>query len=521
MKRIIYFIVASLLVMLATTSCEEWLTVEPEGDIVLKDYWQNETQATQVLAACYLSMTDRNVMERMMVWGELRSDNVASGNSMPTSMNQVMNYDINANSEYCTWGVFYTTINLCNSFLYYAPGVVEKDPDFSEEECKSMEAEALTIRALCYFYLVRTFNNVPWVDEPSIGDNQNYQIEATSGDSILTLIQADLRTALLNARERFDDAQYNKGRVNKNAVRALLADVSLWKQDYASCVKYCEEIINTEEYSLEDGEDMLKNVFYKGNSTESIFELQFDDKTMINSRVLNYYGRSFNNYGYWSFPIELVNGDVSPFSYKMGSTVEGDEDIDIRRKDFLVPFGEIEGENVESYYPFKYVGTRTESTSGVSNWSDRRSTTPNWIVYRLADAYLMEAEALVEMGASGNEEKIVSLVNQTYCRANNHGFYMADSLRASVYNTQDELRKLVLRERQREFMFEGKRYFDLLRLAIREDDPQQILKYVSPVRESSIYQPQKLTVLNAFYMPIAQSALDANSALEQNPFYDK
>ena len=246
----------SLLVM---TSCDEWLTVKPEGEVVLEDFWQEEGHVNQVLSACYRSLSEGDVLSKMLVWGELRSDNVTFGNNVPEDMYKILNVDISPKNGYNHWGSFYTVINMCNTFLHYAPGVVDRDPNFTESELKSLEAEVLTIRALAYFYLVRTFKKVPWIEEPSIDDQQEYNIPQSSEEVVLQNIEGDLLTALAYARDKFEKTEYNKGRVTKNAVRAILADIYLWQGNYQACIEMCDQILDDREQGLElvEGKDVL------------------------------------------------------------------------------------------------------------------------------------------------------------------------------------------------------------------------------------------------------------------------
>ena len=498
--------------MLTASGCTDWLDIRPESEIVLEDYWQNESQVNQVAAACYRSLIEYDCMSRMLVWGELRSDNVTYGSNMSTDMYKMLNVDISPANGFNTWGAFYSVINNCNNFLYYAPGVVDLDPNFTEPKLHALEAEVLTIRALAYFYLVRTFKEVPWIDQPSIDDTQDYAIPQSSEDEVLNNIVTDLTTALQYARDKFEINQYNKGRVTKNAVRALLADVYLWREEYQKCVDVCNSIIEDTENPLQlvDGENVLSQVFYAGNSTESIFELQFDEDVQFNWVVRDYYGLFGNENGQWSFPGVLVTGQASPFNYQAGAGKESEEDL--REKDFLRQ--EIGGDR---YFVFKYAGAlRQENASGFSSYI-YRSTTPNWIVYRLSDIMLMKAEALIQL--ESNNSEAMRMINMTYLRSNPE--LLNDSLKLEDYNTKLDLENLLLRERQRELMFEGKRWFDLMRLARRVDSPSPLLNYVmKKFTGSSSIQSTKMSVMDALYLPIHSDELKANTALKQNPFYE-
>lgn len=508
----IYKISASVVTLFVAISCTEWLDIQPESEIVLEDFWQNESQVNQVLAACYRSLTEGDVISRMLVWGELRSDNVTFGYDVPDDMQKILNVDISPKNDYNHWGSFYAVINVCNNFLYNAPGVVDADPNFTESKLHALETEVLTIRALAYFYLVRTFKKVPWIENPSIDDTQDYAVADTTSEFILGNIVTDLNTALLFARDKFENDEYNKGRITKNAVRALLADIYLWQDEYEKCVQACDDILTDTEQNLllVDGNRVIPEVFYKGNSSESIFELQFDDITQFNWVLRDYYGFAGNYAGYWSFPGVLVTGVASPFNFQAPSRIESKEDL--REKDFIRP--EIGGDR---YFVFKYAGALREENpaTGYSSYI-YRSTTANWIIYRLPDIMLMKAEALIQL--ERNSEAL-ELINTTYLRSNPE---LADgSLKIEDYNSKLEMEKLLLRERQRELMFEGKRWFDLMRLARRADSPAPLLNYVlKKYTGTATVQATKMSVMDALYLPIHSDELKANSALEQNPFYE-
>ena len=113
------------------------------------------------------------------------------------------------------------------------------------------------------------------------------------------------------------------------------------------------------------------------------------------------------------------------------------------------------------------------------------------------------------------------MVSKTYDRAN--PTLNAGSLQLSSYNTPDAMRKLVLDERQREFIFEGKRYFDLIRLARYEKSTENIVSNYLLRKYGNLDQSttkSKLNTMDAIYMPISADELKLNSLLVQNPFYD-
>ena len=136
----------------------------------------------------------------------------------------------------------------------------------------------------------------------------------------------------------------------------------------------------------------------------------------------------------------------------------------------------------------------------------------------MADVYLMKAEALVELGDIAGA---VDMVSYTYDRA--HPDLETGSLKAKypASTSQSVIRDLVFDERQREFLFEGKRYFDIAR---REGSVTALVntyllrKYVAmSLNQTTVLS--KINDIDAIYMPIHQDELRLNSLLEQNAFY--
>jgi hypothetical protein len=511
--RKINFIITVILLTVGLESCNDWLVLKPQSELILDDYWQSQGQAQAVLTACYRGLTSDDVMNRMLIWGELRSDNVTVGVNAPsTDVLNILSVNITPSNVFSKWASIYSVINNCNAFLHYAPGVLAKDPNFTEAELHAMESEALTIRSLCYFYLVRTFKEVPWIDTPSIDDTQNYSVPKSTERVVLDHIIADLVTAQKYARADYGTLADNKGKITANAVNSLLADVYLWDQQYANCVDACNKVLADPKLKLVSADLMYYNVFYQGNSTESIFELQFDDNVQKNNATITNYGIGYNTpypYGCLSFPAYLETGQYSPFNYTMAGGVESANDV--RYTDFIVQTGAKQA----MYFIFKYIGIKRSETSSGGNSYLYRTTTPNWIVYRLSDVMLIKAEALTELDGASNLHQALNLVNTTYTRSNP----TSTALDSTVYNSKSVMEQLVLRERQRELLFEGKRWFDLMRLARRTNNASAVLTYVSPKIQG--VGATKMSIMNALYMPVPQSDIDINPNMKQNPFYDE
>ncbi len=515
-----YLIVAILALSFGLSSCNEWLDLKPESEIILDEYWKTEADVEGVLAACYRGMTESNVIYRMIVWGELRSDNMTVGSGIASArydMKRILDGDITADNEYSNWSSFYSVINYCNNLLHFAPQVVDADMNFTQADLLRVKSEVLTIRALNYFYLVRAFKDVPFFEYPIIDDSDSINIAKSTEDEILDQLVEDLKYAKSYARDTYgaNDA-YNKGRITKNAIRALLADIYLWREQYQESSNECSEILADNTLMLTNSQLMYQRNYYLGNSDESIFELQFDDNVQKNDPVFNLYGVYGDPFGDLSFPATLAysiqtgfQGANSPFAYLAGDNyIESVDDIRALQAYYL---------SGGKFFIFKYAGI-SAPTNALSTLYSYRINTPNWIMYRLADVILMKAEAEAELYTDADDASkahmtnTLTLVNKTYARSN------PDSLSHDKYTDITKVKELVLRERQRELLFEGKRWFDLMRLARREESTASLNKYVE-AKETNSNGMLGAKVLDAMYMPISQRELEANPKLEQNPFY--
>jgi hypothetical protein len=168
---------------------------------------------------------------------------------------------------------------------------------------------------------------------------------------------------------------------------------------------------------------------------------------------------------------------------------------------------------------FSLLKTGSVNVSGES----RSSANSNWIFYRMSDVMLMKAEALIQRSEADRPEAF-KLINNVYKRANNIApETTTGSLSYETYSTSKEkMEDLLFAERHREFLFEGKRWFDLVRMARRDGKTDRLVscairKYRQDINVIKI----KLTDPNYIYFPYAKSELKVNPLLKQNPAFDK
>ena len=537
-----------------TAGCSDFLDIKPMNSTVLENYWKEKADVTGAVNGCYEALASEDVIKRFGIWGELRAENMMPGTNVPNYLNELLKENLLQTNEICNWSNIYNVINRCNIVIHYAPEVEIIDPNYTNSELKATIAEMKMLRALCYFYLIRAFRDVPYVTEPSIDDNQNFVVPATKFEDVLDSLITDLEVVKDDAQRRYSLEKVrnkriyvpaeNNSRVTRWAIYALLADLYLWKGDWDNTIRCCDVVLNYKkqqydellqmdqitDMELYDGVPMILEavkgqqtvgnaytaIFGEGNSFESLFELYYNGSTGQENKWVNgYYGNSSNSIGTLRASDCLMDGFLTD-----------QNQIWLSQKDCRA-YESLESEGT-SYAIAKY--TRQSASFSLQRLgivtvagSLRSSANANWIFYRLSDVMLMKAEALIERGEADWPEAF-KLINNVYKRANNIlPDATTDALVYENYSTSKEkMEDLLFAERHREFLFEGKRWFDLVRMARRDGKTERLVscairKYRQDVNVIKI----KLTDPNYIYFPYAKSELKANPLLKQNPAFDK
>jgi hypothetical protein len=506
-KKLIYKTTVVMALLLSSTSCNKYLTLYPQDGTIKQEFWKNKEQVNSAVIGVYSSLlagtnstTGRSLAETLFLWGELRADNLTlTGNSTVEDQN-IVNDNVLPTNSICQWNKVYATINYCNTVLDFAPGVMAVDPTFTQAKLDAYRSEMLTIRALMYFYLVRTFGDVPLKLTSTTSDADLKQIGVTKQADILKQIVADLKTAESTAVFTYGDQASDKGRVTKYLVNTLQADVYLWMEDYQNCIDACDKVINSQHFGLIKGNTLFFQTLYvNGNSNESIFEFQFDSG---------------------------ANGNANEFLTAMYSKARFTANANVLANVFTNsdPYGiDLRGIgvslNINTGLIWKYVGI--DNTQ--KNVRTSTGTSAHWFVYRYADVLLMKAEACAWVGGRGADA--MALIKQVRDRANalsatDESASVGDpTLPSAAY----AISTYVLDERDREFAFEGKRWFDLVRHGKRSNfaHPEILTNAIALVAPANLVQSivSKYQDHNSWYLPIYYLEIQNDPNLVQNSFY--
>ncbi len=485
-----------LLVIVPTVSCKKFLDLKPQDGIIRQNFWKTKEQAQAAVTGIYASLlgapvNDKPLSEYFFLWGELRADmlSVFPGGGITNEEIDFMNVNILSSNSITNWRSVYRTINYCNTVIDFAPEVLLNDKTFSQEALNLALAEAKTIRALMYFYLVRTFRDVPLKLKATSADDQLEQLPKNTAAEVLTQIVADLNESENALPLTYNNQATDKGRVTRYTLNAIQADVALWMEKYPEAIVACDKIIASGRFGLvPKSSNWFNTVFVNGNSNESIFEFQYD------RQKLNSFYNIFRNRPHFTQSGVVVE-----------EIFEGDglnDSLDIRYNGASV--------RASDGLIWKYIGIDNNSLRAAEE------SFAHWFVYRYSDVLLMKAEALAQTNKGAEALEIVRRIRQ-------RSSALMQTDRSPDASDIEGISDFILEERAREFAFEGKRWFDVLRHAKRNNYKRidlllnMVSKTVPPDRQQSAIG--KIKDVNSHYLPIYLYELQTDKNLVQNPFY--
>lgn len=395
-------------------------------------------------------------------------------------------------NPFSNWGMFYKIINYCNNVIDNAPAVKDLDPTLTQQALDAYIGEALAIRAWMYLNLARIWGDVPLQLKYTASDEDLVAVAKSSQAEVLAAVVADLLRAEPLVYETFGDIPSDKGRVTKYAVNALLADAYLWQDDFQNALQACDVIVQSGKFDLVSGDasTWLNLLFGQGNSIEGIFELQYDQQQ------LNPFYTLFRENA-------LYMAGASVYENLYQFDVSDPENFDVR--------GDRGALSTATNSIYKYHGlNRTQSKSFEESYT-------HWMVYRYADVLLMKAEALNQLNQG---QQALELIYRIRERGN---AMESNDLKPSA-DDKIGITQFLVDERAREFAYEGKRWFDVLRNARRNNYQQlslitdMIVNFAPSDRQQAMlgkYRDVRSHYLPVYYIEVQRSG----GVLLQNPFY--
>ena len=486
MKRSIYILIAFTGILM--TGCKKKLDQQPISDLSASLFWKTPEHAQLGVAAIYDAMQKTFSSNGSFTeWADARSDNFTFGGTGENQINIVLN-GLNSTTATASWDNLFLTIARANFAIKYLPGIT----GLSEVQRNNYLAQAYGVRAYMFFWGVRLWGALPVRLTPYEDINESPNLARTSVDSIINSV---IIPDLIKASELVDKASTNVFELNTGGILAALADVYLWKKDYANVLSTIDKLIALNRYALTPSTPVFtsyKDMIVLGNTKESIWTLNWDYLVDGGNGIGGKIGSSDQTSNYYIDSIPLLRWETNKQDIRRGITYDTTIANALQR---II--------QVWKFYPLDGTGKPVVPS--------RAQNQVKLLLYRWADILLMRAEAL----NWGNNDKVgaTAIVNQIRTRAK------AGNLNPANYNnlvTQLDMETAILDERQLELFAEGKRWFDLVRTG-------RVLAVMDPLvkrRQSFLGIGQTgFSDARKILWPISRDALNKDPLLIQNPPY--
>lgn len=463
MKKIL--VLASLATLLMTSCGDSFFDLEPASSVTIDKVYKTASDYNVAVIGCYAKLQSQ--VNFYTECCEYRSDNLSLG--APTAGTQDR-YDIDHFTEKPSngilssyWANFNNNVYRCNLLLDQIDGA-----NFAENLKKQYKGEAMFIRALNYFNMYRIWGGVP-ATKHVVSAAEALKVARYSDEQMFDLIAGDLKEIVDNNYLPETYSSADMGRATSGAAKALLGKVYLTFHKWTEAKDILSQLIG--KYQLVSPIAQVFNVDNKNNN-EIIFAVHFNKEI------------EGEGHSYW-YNLTNASDDTNQTSSLLNTFPTGDT-----RKD-LITYVQVE-KNVRLMN--KFYDTKSPTFKTVGN---------DQILLRYADVLLMYAEALNEIQYDASEGALaLKYLNAVRQRAG------ISNLTAKQLPTQEKFRKGILVERQREFPYEGQRWFDLVRMGFA--------KSVMAENGVEIKDYQLL-------FPIPQQEIEKvgnKSILWQNPGYD-
>ena len=493
--------------VLLLTSCDSLLYTKSDEKLSGSEFWDgaSSTDVESFANSMYYYLRDATMVQSasILFGGDLRCAPIATVwtsndykyvsylnsndlNGLRNAFSKDNDYRADAIMR---WGNMYKVIQAANILIHEIGRA-----SVSDSEKQQFVDEAVFMRCLTYFMLVRNFGDVPYYTNAYNSES----LARTPMLEVLHHINDDLQGILdHNALPMSQTGNKKATRASRGATLALMMHVNMWLAgfDKTNSTTYYNKVVdcgkelvdnNGGVYSLVPIDQMTSTVF-KGSSDEGIFELvqnvsygaggEMFKKECVFSNLVMY--KPFTN---------KIRSDIY-YTYDFMQKVYPANEVDDR---ITYWFDDNAYNSLESYpreiKKFENVDTYNGTVT---------SDAGNQVIFRLADAILLYAEALADLGT--DDSKACDLLNKVRKRAN------ASLVTASGKDLQDD----IYWERVRELIGEGQYFYDLVRTKKICDS-----NYCWHTITRSQFNK------GAWTWPISRSALNNNTKMELNTYWE-
>lgn len=508
--------------LLSLNSCNDFLEEKSKTKLTFEDYYKTEKQALENVNRLYWDGAPRRISyassaylgPKASINGILTGyfTNAYEGQEIVckyarelTRQDYLSNVSGTVND---IWDPCYEQINVANGAIKYIPNI-----NMDNNYAARLIAEAKFFRAFNYFYLVKTFGDVPMPLELYETPLDDLYLPRTEAKKVYELIESDLKEAV----EKLPAEKFaaNGHRITKFAAAMMLANVYLQQGKYADAATYAK-IVVASPHRLTENEDLgMKSAFNKLRTTddldEVIYSQEYDATIKDGSWWPTYAFNSkatavFNKYSIF----ERVYGPIDRYL-----NVYNDDDLRIQPNQFFHweytnPLNGIKWESNEAGCWYYFEEEAMLNTGKASK---------DWNFFRYAEALLVAAEAIAQSEGVTNEA--AECLAKVKARSAMNGKTVDQYITELKALSKDAFVEECWTERLREFPLEFKIWDDCLRTGK--------FPYISETEKGKVTYVDLVGATNAsgavfkesdLLWPISLDELQRNKNLTQNKGYE-
>lgn len=489
MKRFIYNTAVALGVLLGASSCDGFLDRIPTDSVVSESAMATLADAEVVANGLYTDLKYYTMYGSYIPYmGDMRGDNLYPTNASGTGRTiYTLEYEPVQSTYFGMWQNYYTTIMRANTLI----ANIETIPVMSSADQAKKDdilGQALAIRALCHWDIARLYG-YPYMKDngASLGAVVLTEVVAPSESKLprntvaetYAQVEKDLTLALTKLSKSKNDGHFNYW-----AARMLQAKVALYKGDWQTAFTAASEVVESSPYRMVPNSEYLA---YWGKQCDDESVLEF---LVTNTGDIDSDGGFYTMYHNMWFEDKAAGADIIPS--KAWKDLFADTPNDVRAQ--MIAYDDPETGAIKSgeYWLKKFIGNKD------LGYTFRRN---NPRIFRITDAYLMAAEAALEL--AGKQDVANEYLNAVVKRA--------DPTAADVVATLDRIQI----ERQKEFIGEGHRFFDVLRRGgkIVKDASLDDRDFAGNTRQEIDWNDYRVV------LPISHNEIMLYPELQQNPGY--
>ncbi len=459
------------LILLATAafvfgSCQKTLDLTPEDYYGEGNFWKNESQVSNFMVGIHKQFRDQRFT--FIRLGEMRGGGFSNVDRQNTSLNDltIINQAMEETSAGIGgWAGFYNPILQLNLFI----NKVEPLTFMATDRKNYLLGQAYALRAYYYFHLLRTYGGVPIWTEPEVSLGNTDPVKLRKARSSEAEVLAQIKEDVNKSITLFGSATAPADRSlwNPQASLMLKGEVYLWSAKvYNSTSDLTEAKTALNAISGRSLLPKFSDVFQTKNNNETIFAIRYRDGEATMETAYSYFEYSTYNFDNLHVKDSTTLGPtlVDPLNIassndqiiqRYGYTFELFQSYDIADQRRNATFYD--------YYRTQQSGgnivvsirnTALVKFPGQINSAGKRVFDNDWPVYREADRLLMLAE-IVNAEGGDPSQYIKPVRDRAFNNADPNPF---------VNGTRDANELAIFAERSKEFVYEGKRWYDVRRM---------------------------------------------------------